>query len=106
MDWLQSLITPAVLVAIAGFGWRVWRATRMDAQHSESAARSDMQHLEARLVEAINGLRTELRGDVRELRGDVAGIDKRLAVVETLLNERTAPRPAAAPASDPAAVAS
>ena len=54
-----------------------------------------MQHLETRLIEAINGLRTELRGDVQELRRDVAGIDKRLAVVETLLLERTAPRPAA-----------
>ena len=30
-----------------------------------------------------------MRGDVRELRRDVADIDKRLVAVETLLHERT-----------------
>ena len=105
MEWWQSLITPAVLVAITGFGWRLLRATRTDAQHSESAARTDMQHLETRLIEAINAVRTDVRTDVQELRRDVASIDKRLVAVETLLHERTAPvRPAVLPARDPAPV--
>lgn len=43
-----------------------------------------------------------MRGDVRELRRDVASIDKRLVAVETLLNERTAP--VRTPADDPAPV--
>jgi hypothetical protein len=44
-----------------------------------------------------------MRFDIRELRRDVAGIDKRLVAVETLLHERTGPRPATVPA--PTAVA-
>ena len=32
-----------------------------------------------------------MRSDIRELRRDVAGIDKRLVAVETLLHERTGP---------------
>ena len=42
-----------------------------------------------------------MRGDVRELRRDVADIDKRLVAVETLLHERTR-NPLVKPEPDPA----
>ena len=42
-----------------------------------------------------------MRGDVRELRRDVADIDKRLVAVETLLHERTR-IPRVNPEPDPA----
>ena len=42
-----------------------------------------------------------MRGDVRELRRDVADIDKRLVAVATLLHERTG-RPLPPPEPDPA----
>ena len=42
-----------------------------------------------------------MRGDMRELRRDVADIDKRLVAVETLLHERTR-NPLVNPEPDPA----
>ena len=42
-----------------------------------------------------------MRGDMRELRRDVADIDKRLVAVETLLHERTR-TPRVNPEPDPA----
>ena len=42
-----------------------------------------------------------MRGDVRELRRDVADVDKRLVAVKTLLQERTG-RPPVPPEPDPA----
>ncbi len=63
------------------------------------------------LLGVLTPLLLTIRSDLKELRRDVAGIDKRLVAVETLLHERTgAPSPAsvaptaAAPASEPAPV--
>ena len=78
MDWLQTLLTPAVLLAVAAFAWRVQRASRTDDQQTV-----------ARAVEGLRGDVRDLRGDVRDLSREVANIDKRLVAVATLLHERT-----------------
>ena len=101
MDWLQTLVTPAVLLALAAFAWRVQRAHRADDQRTFAggfeALRGELRELRTEVRADVR----ELRADVRELSRDVAGLDKRLVAVETLLHERTG-RPV--PAREPVAV--
>ena len=52
------------------------------------------------MLGVIVPLLVSMRGDMRELRRDVADIDKRLVAVETLLHERTGRLPP--PEPDPA----
>lgn len=115
MDWLvhakDIALIAGVLVAGAGYLFTRRRATKGDASAEVRTLRDEMSTTVAGLrdevLAAVNGLRDEvrrdaeamradvrdLRGDVNELRRDVGGIDKRLAVVETRLDERTAPLP-------------
>ena len=81
MDWLQTLVSSGVVVALGLLGWRM-----------HSSGRSQDREYTKQLVEVV---RTEvghvrddvreLRTDFRELRADVADIDKRLVAVETTL---------------------
>ncbi len=78
MEWLDVALTPAVLVGIAALAWRVMRAQRADT-------RGEVVNAVEGLRTELSGFQTEVRADLKELRRDVAEVDKRLVAVETLL---------------------
>ena len=102
MTWLangaDAAVIIGVVVAVLVYLFNRKRAAGADVLEAVNGLRDEMRRDLGRIEADVKDLRT----DVKDLRTEVAGIDRRLVAVETILAVRaTAPAPEAERAEPP-----